>query len=452
MKNKSFGKTPDKSLGKSLGKTPDKSLGKTQNKAKSKDRRRFLKQLTLGTLGVAGLGISSFLASFAGRRAWSNNKSNRIPANILTPTSARTPAPTLARTPSKAKAKTSFRWRMVMAVPKTLPVWGLGMQQFARRVKDLSEGQLDIRIYGAGELVPGMEVLDTVRKGKVEMGHSAAYYWIGKMPVAAFFCAVPFGMSAQGMRAWLQYGGGQKLWDKLYAQQNLVVFPCGSTSMQMGGWFKKPIQSIKDFKGLKMRIPGLGAKVLQKLKAQPILVPGGEVFTNLATGVIDAAEWVGPYHDYIMGLYKAAKYYYYPGWHEPGPLLELLIHQKAWNSLPPRLQKVLQVAIKETDQNIAVEWLAKDAEYLEKIQKKKNIQILSFPPEVLEALHTQSQVVQKEIAATDSFSQEVYNSFHAFHQRMNRYHHITTLSYLQAKAKAKAKTKATAKSSATSKK
>ena len=232
--------------------------------------------------------------------------------------------------PAIVRAADKIQWKMTTTWPPHFPVLGEGADMLAKLIGDMSGGRLTVQVYGGGELVPPLQAFDAVSQGTVEMGHGAAYYWAGKMPAAQFFAAVPFGMNAQGMNAWIYTGGGQALWDELYAPFNLKPMPAGNTGVQMGGWFNREIKSIDDFKGLKMRIPGLGGKVLAKAGGTAILSPGGEIYTNLERGVIDATEWVGPYNDYKMGFYKVAKYYYYPGWHEPGTVLETFVNKKAF--------------------------------------------------------------------------------------------------------------------------
>ncbi|MFT6654556.1 MAG: TRAP-type mannitol/chloroaromatic compound transport system substrate-binding protein, partial [Marinomonas primoryensis] len=213
------------------------------------------------------------------------------------------------------KAET-IHWKMVTTWPKNFPGLGTGAEALAKNIKAMSNGRLDIKVYAAGELVPALEVFDTVSRGTAEMGHAASYYWKGKVPAAQFFTTVPFGLTALEFNAWIEYGGGLKLWEEIYAPFNLIPMPAGNPGVQMGGWFNKEINSLADFQGLKMRMPGLGGEVLKKVGASPINLPGSEIFTALQTGTIDATEWVGPYNDLAFGLYKAAKYYYYPGWHE----------------------------------------------------------------------------------------------------------------------------------------
>ena len=214
-----------------------------------------------------------------------------------------------------------YRWKLITTWPKNLPGLGVAPERLAEHLRKMSNGRLDIKVYGAGELVGAFEIFDAVSQGTAEMGHGAAYYWRGKLPAAQMFATVPFGMNAQEMNGWLHHGGGLELWRELYAPFNLVPFAAGNSGVQMAGWFNKEINSLADLQGLKMRIPGLGGEVLARAGGVPVALPGSEVYTALQTGVIDATEWVGPYNDLALSLHTAAKYYYYPGWHEPGPTL-----------------------------------------------------------------------------------------------------------------------------------
>ena len=220
-----------------------------------------------------------------------------------------------------AEAKPEHKWKMVTTWPKNFPGLGTGAENLATLIGEMSAGRIEITVYGANELVPAFEVFDAVSQGTAEMGHGAAYYWKGKSEAAQFFATVPFGLTAQEQNGWFYYGGGLELWTELYAEFGLVPAPAGNTGVQMGGWFNKEINSVSDLEGLKMRIPGLGGEVLKRAGGTPVSLPGGELFTSLQSGAIDATEWVGPYNDLAFGLYKAAKYYYYPGWHEPGTTL-----------------------------------------------------------------------------------------------------------------------------------
>ncbi len=307
-----------------------------------------------------------------------------------------------------------YNWKMVTTWPPNFPVLGEACQLFADWVHQMSLGQITIKVYGAGELIPALEVFDAVSSGAAEMGNGAAYYWAGKSPAAQFFASVPFGMNAQQMNAWIYRGGGLELWQELYAKFGLIAFPAGNTTVQMGGWFNKEINNIEDFKGLKMRIPGLGGKVLAKAGGTAVLSSGNEIYTNLERGVIDATEWIGPYHDYVMGFHKIAKYYYAPGWHEPGSVLENMFNMKEYNSLPDHLKVILETASARMNLWVISEFEAKNNEYLNKIKEEKSVEIRKFSPEVLAKLRTYTEEVLNELAAQDEFTNKVYQSFTSF--------------------------------------
>ena len=307
-----------------------------------------------------------------------------------------------------------YNWKMVTTWPPNFPVLGEACQLFADWVDQMSLGQMKIKVYGAGELIPGLEVFDAVSSGAAEMGNGAAYYWAGKSPATQFFAAVPFGMNAQQMNAWIYSGGGLALWQELYKKFGLIAFPAGNTTMQMGGWFNKEINTIDDFKGLKMRIPGLGGKVLTKAGGTAVLSSGNEIYTNLERGVIDATEWIGPYHDYVMGFHKIAKYYYSPGWHEPGSVLENMFNLKEFEALPAHLKVILETASARMNLWVISEFEAKNNEYLNKIKAEQGVELRKFSPEILQILKKYTDEVLHEMAATDAFTKKVYDSFNTF--------------------------------------
>ncbi len=313
----------------------------------------------------------------------------------------------------------TIRWKMTTTWPPNFPVVGEGCQMMAEWVRKMSGGRMEIVVYGGGELIPALEGFDAVSNGAVEMNHGAAYYWAGKLPAAQFFAAVPFGMNAQQMGSWILSGGGQALWEELYAPYNLQPILCGNTGVQMGGWFNKEINSLEDLKGLKMRIPGLGGKVLAKSGGTPILVPGGEIYTNLERGVIDATEWIGPYHDYKMGFHKVAQYYYYPGWHEPGPVLEMMVNKPKYEALPEDLREILKTACLRLNRWMMAEFDAKNGEYLTKILEESDVQIKAYPKSVLDALKQNTEEVLADLTAKDAPSKKVYEAFAAFKKRVS---------------------------------
>ncbi len=343
-------------------------------------RKSFLKKATL-----AGAGLIT--------ASCSTNESSNAPAIIT---------------------KKRVRWRMVTTWPANFPVLGEGCNKLAKWVEDMSDGQFTIKVYGSGELAPPLETFDAVSDGAVEMGNGAPYYWGGKMPAAPIFCTIPFGMNAQQMNAWMYGGDGYKLWKELYAPFDVIPFPGGNTGPQMGGWFNKKINGPGDFKGLKMRIPGLGGKVIEKLGGAAVVSPGSEIYTNLERGVIDATEWVGPYHDYLMGFYKIAKYYYFPGWHEPGPLLENMVNREAWEKLPKSYQAILETAsARQNIWSISV-FEAKNNEYLNKIKTESDVEILQFSEDTLNALKNATDEVMENLVSKDDKAKKIYDNYNQF--------------------------------------
>ena len=324
----------------------------------------------------------------------------------------------------------TWNWKLITAWPKNLPGAGLSAERLAERLRAMSNGRLDIKVYGAGELVGAFEVFDAVSAGTAEMGHGASYYWRGKIPIAALFSGVPFGMIAQEMNAWLRYGGGLELWRELYAPFSLVPFVVGNTGVQMAGWFNKEIKSLDDLQGLKMRIPGLGGEAFDRAGGVPVNVPAGEVFTSLQTGVIDATEWIGPYNDLALGLYTAGNYYYYPGWHEPATTLELIVNQQAFESLPADLQAMIETAAQANNDDTLADYVAHSQAALDTLVNEHGVQLRPLPKDVLEQLREAAQGVVAEAAGQDELSQRIYASYMAFAERARRYTALTEQAYL----------------------
>ena len=298
----------------------------------------------------------------------------------------------------------------------------------------MSGGRIEVKVYGAGELVPAFEIFDAVSRGTAEMGHGASYYWKGKSEAAQFFAAVPYGFTAQEMNGWLYHGGGMQLWAEVYKPFGLIPTAAANTGVQMGGWFNKEINTVADLKGLKMRIPGLGGEVLKRAGGTPVNLPGGEIFTSLQSGAIDATEWVGPYNDLAFGFYKAAKYYYYPGWHEPGTTLECFINEKAFNALPKDLQSIVINACKVANLDVLSEYMATNNDALQTLIKKHKVQLRPFPDEVLKKLRGLSDEVVAEIASKDPMSRKVYESFRKFRDDVVPWSNVSERAYLNARA------------------
>jgi len=326
-------------------------------------------------------------------------------------------------------AKKKYRWKMVTTWPPNLPVLQTGAVRFANRVKEATDGRIKIQVFAGGELVPPLGVFDAVSSGTVEVGSGASYYWAGKVPAAQWFAAVPFGFNPQGINAWFYSGGGLKLWEEVYAPFNLVPRPQGNTGVQMGGWFRKKMNTIADFKGLKMRIPGLGGKVIAKAGGTVVLLPGGEIFTSLERGVIDATEWVGPMHDLRMGFYKAAKYYYYPGWHEPGTCLEVMFNKKVYESLPKDLQAILDAVAMETNLWSLSEFESGNGAALQELISKHKVKLLRFPEPLLEKLRIMANETLEEEAKKDAMSKKVHNAFKKFKKQVGVWGSISENAY-----------------------
>ncbi len=323
--------------------------------------------------------------------------------------------------PAKTADQEVREWKLVTAWPKNYPGLGTGANRFAERVTAMSGGRLTIKVHGAGELVPAMGVFDAVRDGSAEMGHSASYYWKGKHPATPFFTAVPFGLTAQELNSWVNFGGGQELWDELYGEFGIKPLPCGNSGTQMAGWFRKEINSLEDIKGLKIRAPGLAGEVMQRIGATPVQMPGGEVFTSMQTGALDAADWVGPYNDLTFGLHKVAKYYYYPGWQEPGAMLELMINKAKWDALPDDLQAIVKSAAEAENQHIYDEFTARNAEALKQLVDEHGVELRRLPDEVLQALEKTSQEAVEDLVAGNEQARRIYESYRGFRDSVMPY-------------------------------
>lgn len=323
-----------------------------------------------------------------------------------------------------------FSWKLVTTWLPNFPGLGTGVNTLARYIQEMSAGRIEITIYAAGELVPAFEIFDAVSQGSAEMGHGAAYYWRGKSEAAQFFATIPFGLNAHEQNAWLYYGGGLELWREVYEPFNLVPFPAGNTGVQMGGWFNRPIESMADLEGLKMRIPGIGGEVLRRAGGTPINLPLSEIFTALQTGSIDATEWVSPYNDVAIGLHQAAQYYYYPGWQEPGPTLECMINRQAWESLPEDLQAIVRVACQATTLDMASEFMARNATALEQLRSEGNVEVRKFPDDVLAGLKELTYTVVEELAAEDPVVAKVWASYSEFMALSQPWQAISEEAYL----------------------
>ena len=328
----------------------------------------------------------------------------------------------------------TFEWSCVTSWPPKFPGLGIAVDNLAARIAAASKGRLKIKVYGGGELVPAFEVFDSVSRGTVEMGHDASYYHKGKVDAAQFFTSIPFGMNYLELAGWLYYGGGLELWQELYAPFNIVPFPCGNTGVQMGGWFNREINSVDDLKGLKMRIPGLGGEVIRRAGGTPVTMPGAEIFTSLQTGAIDATEWVGPYNDVSFGLHKAARYYYYPGWQEPGAGLECMINKDAWDSLPADLQAIVEIACQAITTDMMAEYTHGNAIALQQLIDNPAVEVRPFPDDVLRLLKSHTRDIVAELSASDPAWKKIADSYYAFMEKSTENQRVTELANLQTRA------------------
>ena len=319
------------------------------------------------------------------------------------------------------------RWRMATSWPHSLDTIFGGAETISRRVREMSAGRFLIQPFAAGELVPGLEVLEAVQNGSVECGHTASYYYLGKNPALAFGTAVPFGLTAQQQNAWLYAGGGLEAIDRLYSDFGVRSFPAGNTGAQMGGWFKRPLEGLASLQGLKMRIPGLGGKVMAALGVNVQVLPGGEIFLALDRGAIDAAEWTGPYDDEKLGLNKAARYYYYPGWWEPGPTLTALVNLQAWSRLPSEYQAMFAAACHEANGLMLSRYDALNATVLQRLIKG-GTQLKFYGEPILQAAREATDQILADSAGDATFKR-VYEQWRTFRQDVFAWNRVNEFSY-----------------------
>ncbi len=326
-----------------------------------------------------------------------------------------------------------FKWKLVTSWPKNFPGLGQTPEVFAENVAKMSNNRLQIKVYGAGELVPGFEVFDSVNTGTAEMGHSGAYYWKGKMPASSFFAAVPFGMTAQETNAWLYYGGGLELWQELYKPYGIIPLPGGNSGLQFAGWFNKEVNSLADINGLKMRIGGIGGEVFKRAGGLPVNMPGGEIFSSLQSGALDAAEWVGPYNDLSFGFYQAANYYYSTGWQEPTATLEFLINENAFEQLPEDLQTIVTIAARAAHADTLDVYSAKNSSDFKLLVEQHGVQVRTFPPEVIAKLKTITADVISDMVIDDKSGsvQKVWSSYKKFYDDIKAYNEIAEHMYIK---------------------
>jgi TRAP-type mannitol/chloroaromatic compound transport system substrate-binding protein len=351
-------------------------------------------------------------------------------AGLLT-ACGRTPAGGDCVDSATAADQETFEWKMVTTWPRDFPGLGTAVNNLADMTDRMSGGRLKIKVYGGNELVPPFETFDAVSRGTAEMGHGAAYYWKGKVPSTQFFAGTPFGLTGHELHGWYYYGGGMDLYREAYEPFGIIPFPAGNSGTQMGGWFNKEINSLADLQGLKMRIPGMGGEVLRRAGGTPVTIPGAELFTALEGGTIDAAEWVGPYNDLAFGLFRAARYYYYPGWQEPGSGLECIVNADAFATLPADLQAIVEVACQAITTDMYAEFEARNGEALNSLVEEHGVELRAFPADVLAALKGFTLEALEDLAASDELSGRVYDSMKSYQDMVSRWTTIGEQAYLE---------------------
>ena len=325
-------------------------------------------------------------------------------------------------------------WRMVTSWPKMFPGGGTAAVRFAEKISDATGGRLTIKVFAAGELVPPFQSFDAVSAGNAEMAHSAAYYWQGKSPGFNFFTAVPFGMLPMEHASWIAYGGGQELWDELALQFDIKPILRASTGPQMGGWFRREVNTVDDFQGLKFRMPGLGGEVLRRLGTAVINLPGGEIFPALQSGTIDGTEWVGPWHDLAFGFYKVAQFYYWPGWHEPGTTGEVMINRQVWEGMTGEEQALIEAAIAAEAWQEYADINAHNADSLKVLVEQHNVDVRRFNDDLLKEIGRLSGEVVAEVGASDPLTQKIYDSYMDFRAKSVGWAEISDQGYYNARS------------------
>lgn len=326
--------------------------------------------------------------------------------------------------PAVVQAQANIRWRLASSFPKSLDTIYGAAEVFAKKVSELTGGKFQISTHAAGELMPALGVVDAVQAGTVEMCHTAPYYFFGKDPTFAIGCAIPFGLNSRQMSGWVYEGNGLKLMREFYKQYNIINFPAGNTGAQMGGFFRKEVKSLADMKGLKFRIGGFGGKVVERIGGVPQNIPGGDIYQALEKGTIDAAEWVGPYDDEKLGLYKIAPNYAYPGWWEGGPQLDVFINDKAFNGLSAEYKAAVECAASHTHVDMQAKYDARNPAALKRLVAG-GTKLFRFPKEMMEAAFKEAMALYSDLSASNPNWKKVYEDYAAFRRDSNLWFRFT---------------------------
>ena len=330
--------------------------------------------------------------------------------------------------PAIVHAQATIRWRLASSFPKSLDTLFGVADVFAKKVSDMTGGKFTISTHAAGELMPAFGVVDGVQNGTVECANTAPYYFFGKDETFALGCAIPFGLNSRQMTAWMYEGNGLKLMREFYKAYNIVNFPMGNTGAQMGGWFRKPILSLADFKGLKFRVGGFAGKVVERIGGVPQNIPGGEIYQALEKGTIDAAEWVGPYDDQKLGFYKVAQHYAYPGWWEGGPELDLFVNQKAYDSLSAEYKAIVEAASSYAHVDMQAKYDARNSAALKQLVAG-GAKLFPFPKDLMDAAFKESQALYSEISAKNPRWKKIYDDYASFRRDVNLWFQFTEANF-----------------------
>lgn len=325
-------------------------------------------------------------------------------------------------------AQQAIRWRLASSFPKALDTIYGAAEVFSKKVKEMSGGKFEISVHAAGELMPAFGVLDGVQQGTVECAHTAPYYFFGKDPTFAIGCTIPFGLNSRQMTAWMYEGNGLKLMREFYAQYNVVSFPMGNTGAQMGGWYRKELKSLADMKGLKMRISNIAGVIASELGAVPQTIPGGEIYTALEKGTIDAAEWVGPYDDLKLGFYKVAKFYAYPAWWEGGPQLDLFVNTKAYEALPAEYKTIIECAASYAHTEMQARYDAKNPKALKELVAN-GAKLFRMPKDIMDAAFKAAMNYYNDLSAKNPNWKKVYEDYAAFRRDQNQWFRFAEAGY-----------------------
>lgn len=342
-------------------------------------------------------------------------------------------APARSDLTAPALSQNRRQFRLTTSWPKDFPGLGEMPNRFARALFEMSNGRLDVKVYAAGELVGAADAFDAVSTGAADMYHAAEYYWQGKSKGFSFFTAVPMGMTAPEIMAWIDFGGGQALWDKLSAKFNIKAFQAGNTGHQAGGWFKREINSLEDFKGLKMRMPGLGGEVIRRLGGAAVKLSGGEIYQSLQSGAIDATEWVGPWNDLAFGFYREAPYYYMPGFHEPGASLSVGVNLGIWNDLSASDQAMIKFACKAANDASLGEYSYQNGRALVTLKEQHGIVPRIFSDDIVAQIGRISEDVVRELGTSDPVTREIYESYYAARESMRGWTQMSEGRYIRAR-------------------